>query len=89
VNSFIAAGLNAAGSGSACGRGVTVPARGVNGAAFAACDEIVVLGADNVAGVNAGESTLKAFLDLYFRTVSFLAGPSFYGSSRKESMCLK
>lgn len=40
-----------------------VRARGVKGAAFAACDVIVEdFGSANVPGVNDGESTLRAFL---------------------------
>lgn len=65
VNSRMVAGLKVVeGSESGWVFGVAVPLfieRGVNGAALAACDEIVVarIGTGKVAGVKAGDSTLS------------------------------
>ena len=83
MNSLIAAGLNTEASAVCCrfGAGVwldtgrslrvvlnSLPApRGVNGAAFAACEERVVFFAVACGwfdGVNAGESTLNVFFEL-------------------------
>lgn len=50
-------------------------ARGVNGAAFAAWEEIAapLPGTDSVAGVNEGESTFKLFLSLFLGFLPMLA----------------